>query len=287
MTPWPVVLATVLLGALLLASTVGTPSTTTLGSPDHVLWGGLEGLPHTGTLVLTPETPPPTTHGAAAARQFLERGGLVVVTEWSESTAAFVHWLDVGMEIGPALVFDPDADERGMFQVQATGAGGLSGSWMVSHARVVSGSGEALLSTGPFVWSDVGADGRPDLTDPRGPVAVARRLDVGAGELWVFGSGELLDDRMQITLAELQHDRGPLVVTVSSTSGLDALGARSFFAGEHAAWVWAALVGPGLLGALQAMRVQLRRVRPRRRRSPLDLQTLEILAELPTDRGAG
>lgn len=279
------ILATLLVAGvlgLLLASAAdqGADAETPVGEAQTILWGGLTNLDSQGTLVLRPDAPSLGRADADAAKAFMQAGGHVLVLP-SVRAATFVHLLDLGIELGPAQVFDPDVDGRGAFEVHATPALGLSGDLRIAQSLVVHGAGEALYVTGDFVWSDVGADGRPDLDDPRGPVAVARRLPVGAGELVVLGSLELLDGPLA---GALQAWSTTPVLTAAAPRS-DLFGVRAVLAGGQTAAGVAVLVAAVGLALARSWRLSIRREGPRRRRGVVDQATLEILAELPLERG--
>lgn len=266
------------LGLLLLASAASGPSAAHAGLGfDEARFGALDDLPAGGTLVLAGNVPDPSRADVQAVRAFLETGGRVLVASPAPGAARLVRLLDAGMELGPGTVYDPDTDFQGRFTVNPTGA--LAGDAVrLRGALVVSGAGQAVYVTGPFVWHDVGADGRPDLHDPRGSVAVARRLDVGAGELLVLGTPDLLRGAFRDAVDAWA---GSPVVAVAPSSPRDAFGVRDTLAGENTFAVAAALAVAAVAATAIALRVRVRRITTRRRRGPVDRQTLELLAELP------
>ena len=246
------------------------------------LWGGLRGLPGTGTLVVDGPVRGYTQAEVEQLRAFLERGGRLLVVEPTAPAVSLLAALDVGVEGSPGLVFDPDRDVRDRFVVRPTGELGLTRTQSLERSQVVGGSGRAVLTTGAFVWHDLDADGEPDLDEPRGSYAVARVQSVGAGEVLVLGSRELLEnDPSGPILRAWAEAQPPTVHDRQHGNEPDALDAGSMLAGHRPRTIAVGLAALGLVAALVAFGVRIQRIgAARRRRGPVDRQTLELLAEL-------
>jgi hypothetical protein len=247
---------------------------------DLTLWGSLEELPAEGTLVIDSPGQAYGRDEAAALDAFLERGGRVVVIEATPAAASLVHALGLGIEATPALVFDPDVDASGAFQVHATGALGVTRDTTLPRAQVVLG-GTPVLAMSPFAWRDDDRDGSPGLEEPRGAWSVVATQDAGEGAILVVGARSLLSEGPAAApLTAWMTERGPLISDAGHVARDDPLGSTALLAGERPTTVALGLLAAGLVAAAVAWRVRLRRVGSKRRRGAVDRQTLEILAEL-------
>lgn len=243
----------------------------------HPLWGGLEGLPARGTLLIEAPRLAYTPAEAAALRGFLEGGGRVLVAEPSAAANSLLRAADIDIQAPGSLVFDPDVDPEGRFTVTASGVLDAQGTLPLASSQVILGGGQSLWSTGPFVWQDLDADGGPDLGEPRGSWSVARLVAIGNGSILVLGSPALAQQAVvQLWVA----GGGPLLLDARHNAGPDALGAADALAGHNPGAILGVLVAGCLAAAGVAFGVRLRRIGGRRRRGPVDRQTLEILAEL-------
>lgn len=273
-------LAGVLLCSIVLAAALA-PAWRSDVDGGHQLWGGLEGLPNRGTLLIQAPRSAYTPDEVAAARNFLDHGGRLLVIEPTAPANSLLLALDVGLTAPGGLVFDPDVDAEGRFTAYATGTLGITQNVALARSQVVLGDGASLLSTGPFVWHDQDADGRPDVEEPRGAWSIAQLRSVGNGSALVLGSAALLDHPATRTaIAQWMADGGPLVVDARHIGGPDAFGATSTLAGHRPGAILALLVVGTLVAAAFVFAVRVQRVGGRRRRGPVDRQTLEILAEL-------
>ncbi len=241
-----------------------------------VLWGGLESLPRDGTLVVAGPVRAYSPADVDAASAFVRGGGRIAFLDVTPEAASLVHALDIGVEAGPALVFDPDVDDEGRFVVTTTGTLGDVHALRVASSLVVFG-GSAVATTGPFAWADADADGTPDVREARGSWSVAALATAGTGEVLVLGTPELADDpAVQAWL----DAHGPLLIDHGQGAATDPLAARRALAG-HEPSVFAVPVAVLLLGAIVAgFRLSAQRLIPRRRRRVVDPQTLELVAEL-------
>lgn len=246
------------------------------------VWGGLRGLPANGTLVIDGPVRGYTLAEVEQLRTFLEDGGRLLVIEPTAPAISLLDALDVGITASPGLVFDPDLDVRDRFTVTPTGELGLVRTQSLVASQVVLGSARPVLLTGPFVWHDLDADGEPDLDEPRGTFSVARVQDVGDGSVLVLGSRDLLTKEPSgPLLQDWAAEQAPTVHDRYHGNAPDALDAASLLAGHRPATVAGLLVGLGLVAAGIALGVRIQRVTAaRRRRGPVDRQTLELLAEL-------
>jgi hypothetical protein len=246
------------------------------------LWGGLRGLPETGTLVVDGPVRGYTLAEVEQLRSFLQGGGRMLVIEPTAPAISLLEALDVGVTASPGLVFDPDRDVRDRFTVTPTGELGLERTQALSASQVVEGAGRAVLLTGPFVWHDLDADGEPDLDEPRGTFSVARVQDVGDGAVLVLGSRALLEPGpSSAVLQAWATEVAPTVHDRAHGNAPDALDAGSLLAGHRPRTIAWGLGALALVAAAVALGVRIQRVgAARRRRGPVDRQTLELLAEL-------
>jgi hypothetical protein len=240
------------------------------------LRGGLAGLPATGTLVVDGPTQAYASGEAEALRAFLERGGRLVVVEATPASSSLVHALGAGVEASTATLFDPDVDGQGRLTVTGTGALGVTGAVALARTQVALG-GTPVLASAPFAWRDDDRDGLPGLEEPRGTWSAAAVQAVGAGAILVVGARAFLD---LPPIRAWVEERGPLVADGAHAARDDPVGTTALLAGERPVAVGLGLLAAALVAAAVAWRVRVRRGRPARRRSPLDRETLEILAEL-------
>lgn len=246
------------------------------------LWGGLGGLPQNGTLVVDGPVRGYTPDEVEHLRAFLQHGGRMLVVEPTAPAISLLDALDVGVTASPGLVFDPDLDVRDRFTVTPTGALGLTRTQSLLASQVIEGPAQAVLLTGPFAWHDLDADGEPDLDEPRGTFAVARVQDVGEGTVLVLGSRDLLTKEPSGPLLQAwAAAQEPTVHDRAHGNAPDPLDAGSLLAGHRPATVLGLMGALGLVALALALGLRIRRVgAARRRRGPVDRQTLELLAEL-------
>lgn len=251
-------------------------------TPGVSLWGGLEGLPATGTLVIDGPVRGYTRDEVEQLRVFLANGGRMLVIEPTAPAVSLLAALDVGVSASAGLVFDPDRDVRDRFVVRPTGELGLTRTQSLLASQVVEGSGRPVLQTSSFAWHDLDGDGEPDLDEPRGTWAVAMLQEVGAGAVLVLGSRDLLDaGPSAATLQAWAAAVSPTVHDRFHANAPDALGAGPLLSGHRPTAIALALAVVGVLGVALAFGLRIRRVTAaRRRRGPVDRATLEILAEL-------
>lgn len=245
------------------------------------LWGGLRGLPLNGTLVIDGPVRGYTQAEVEQLRTFLEDGGRMLVIEPTAPAISLLDALDVGVTASPGFVFDPDLDTRARFTVTPTGELGLDRTQSLAASQVVLGARPVLL-TGPFVWHDLDADGEPDLDEDRGTYSVAGIQDVGKGSILVLGSRDLIEKQPNGPVFEAwAAARAPTVHDRFHGNAPDALDAASLLAGHRPATISILLVAVALVAAGIALGLRIQRVTAaRRRRGPVDRQTLELLAEL-------
>lgn len=246
------------------------------GASDLAIRGSLTELPATGTLVVDGPTQPYSAAEVESLRAFLERGGRLAVVEATPAASSLVHALGAGIEASTATLFDPDVDAQGRLTVTGTGALGVSGPVALSRTQVALGGAPVLVSS-PFAWRDDDRDGVPGLEEPRGAWSAAAVQEIGAGAILVVGARSMLDLR---PIASWLAERGPLVVDGAHSARDDPVGTTALLAGQRPVTVALALLLATLVAAAVAWQVRLRRHAPRRRRRPLDRETLEILAEL-------
>lgn len=246
------------------------------------LWAGLRGLPAAGTLVIDGPVRGYTTAEVEQLRAFLGNGGRLLVVEPTAPAVSLLDALDVGITASEGLVFDPDLDVRGRFLVSPTGELGLSRTQSLESSQVVTGSGRAVLLTGSFVWHDADADGEPDLDEPRGAWPVAMVQDVGQGAVLVVGSRDLLENPPSgPVLQDWAAAAAPTVHDRYHGNAPDALDAGGLLAGHRPRTLAVGLGALALVALAVAFGLRVRRVTAaRRRRGPVDRQTLELLAEL-------
>jgi hypothetical protein len=250
-------------------------------SGDVFLLGGLLDLPRSGTLIVEGATRGYSPEEIAAVRAFVERGGRLVVAGVTPASASFVRDLALGVEATPFLVFDPDVDGQGRFQLQATGSLGFTGAQLATQANVILGAGDAVLVTGPFVWQDRDGDGRPGLSEPRGSWSVARIVPAGVGSVLVLGNAGFLDaEPTRSALRAWMAERGPLIVDRGHQNQADPLDAAPLLAGHRPEAILVSLALLVMLTGVVAWRVQARRTATRARRRTVAPETLEMLAEL-------
>lgn len=278
-------LAAALLAAVLLADAALPVHRNQVETPGadaaRTTWGGLLDLPANGTLVVQGARYPYTPEEVLEVRAFLESGGRVLVADPSVPSASLVRALDVGIEVTPAKVFDPDIDAQARFTASGTGVLGVTGTTKLSSAHIILGDGDPFVVTGPFTWQDRNADGVPDLGEPRGSWAVARLREAGRGQLLVLGTSELLSDPLTAdAIATWVRAGGDIVADGYHRSGGDPLDATPILAGHRSGAVATVLFATLLVGALVAWSVHARRITRRRRRRRADVETLEMLAEL-------
>lgn len=269
--------------AAVLASTApdATPSNADLPPARQVvLWGELRDLPP-GTLVLDAPSRSYSAAEVEGVRDFLDRGGRLAVIAPSPAAESLLRAVDAGIQPSSADAFDPDVDGTGRFLAQGTGSLGITGDVRLEASRIVDGDGEALVVTAPFTWRDADRDQVPDLGEARGSWALARLRVAEGRTVLVLGTQDLLlAEPTASPLAAWLAEQPPLLVDGSHRQTPDPLGARPVLSGHRDGGVGVALLLVAAAGIAVTFRLKVLRVVARRRRPPLDPQTLELVAEL-------
>ncbi|MHB8632538.1 MAG: DUF4350 domain-containing protein [Thermoplasmatota archaeon] len=252
------------------------------------IWGPVGPLPPHGTLIVDSPNRGFTAAEVSAVRTFVAAGGRLLLPDPTPATAALLEQLDGGATNGsanvprlaPGSIFDPDVTAAGTFAVHGAGVLGFPSNASLHGAVAVVGGGEALLETQGFAWLDSNGNGIPEPGEARGAYAVARIGSLGQGFVLVLGATELAD-QSQVRAALVSWAVPPILVDRGHDSPSDPIGITQVLAGAHARVV-AALAGIVMVGvAAGATGIQVRRMRPARRRLRAgDRETLEMLAEL-------
>lgn len=230
-------------------------------------------------LIIAPQTAYGEQEIETLAR-FLQNGGRALIADETGAGRHLVDRLDLGVTISRGPIFSTSyIDDPLRPLVENTNRlEGIPQTVEMTRTHAVQGNGDAVLRTHELSWIDLDHDAAPSLGEPQGAFAVARITPAGQGELMVVGAPAIfqqtphtqdpaaLEETRQALLAWLTENDRRLILHEAHRGAADPFAFTPLLA-ESTPLLQATLaLGVAALIVLSVFGIQVRRVRPARRR---------------------